>query len=86
MGCLVPYTWKSSVQNMTGEFLHVMEYLDGMVAGDQLSDLSLKQSLQAVGEIAKLHAFFWDRCPTDWNTSFDTLKGRARLTCRKSSS
>jgi hypothetical protein len=79
MGCLVPYTWKSSVQNMTGEFLHVMEYLDGMVAGDQLSDLSLKQSLQAVGEIAKLHAFFWDRCPTDWNTSFDTLKYGRRI-------
>ena len=79
MGCLVPYTWKSSICSFTGEFLHAMEYLDGMVAGNQLEDLPLIQAYQAVGEIAKLHGMFWNRKPKDWNSKFDNLATGRRI-------
>ena len=56
-----------------------MEYLDGMVAGNQLEDLPLIQAYQAVGEIAKLHGMFWNRKPKDWNSKFDNLATGRRI-------
>ena len=79
MGCLVPYTWSSSTCPLTGEFLHAMEFLGGMTAGNQLEDLPLMKALQAVGEIAKLHSLFWERCPADWQSSFETLAYGRRI-------
>lgn len=53
MGCNVPQHFLSRAQPWTGEFLHVMEFLDGHVAGDQLVSLSLPYALDAVGEISR---------------------------------
>ena len=79
MGCLVPYTWKSSVCSFTGEFVHAMEFLEGMVPGNQLENLPLIHAFQAVGEIAKLHGMFWNRKPKDWNSNFDNLASARRV-------
>ena len=59
MGCRVPRGFYTATRPRSGEFIHVMEYMDGFAAGDQLASLPLALALAAVKEVALLHAKHW---------------------------
>lgn len=59
MGCRVPRGFYTATRSITGDFIHVMEYLGDTTAGDQLTSLPVDQAVVAVVEIAKLHAKYW---------------------------
>jgi hypothetical protein len=59
MGCRVPRGFYTATRPLAGDFIHVMEFMAGTKAGDQLVSLPVEQAVAAAVEIAKLHAKFW---------------------------